>query len=159
MSKEHEEQAAKYIADWYADGTHSIIELEEKIISRFNVIERTQPLNLDVKVDKDWVEVKEPNPSNHVYGTAAHHYQKEVEAYQQAKTVREKIAELEDKGFWGRMAAKNKQRAELAEEQLQASESKTKELVIKAFNDGKKFIKNGGSSTTGNQYFELLNKQ
>jgi len=107
----------------------------------------SQPLNLDVKVDDNWVEVKEPKANQYDFEeiTERVEYHQRLEAYQQAKTVKEKIAEL------------TKERDELKDvveqwegyfddatgthpykKQLKAEQDKVKELVRTAYIDALK---------------------
>jgi len=44
------------------------------------------------------------------------------------------------------------------QEQLQAEKQKVKEMVIKSFNDGKRFQNHGGANTTGAEYYKTLNQ-
>ena len=90
----------------------------------------SQPLNLDVKVDDDWVELKEPDKldQSNIYLEAIHirTNKKQWEAYQQANTVREKIAELEEE---------NKNLTKLIwmpHNELQQENEKLRELLIVA---------------------------
>jgi hypothetical protein len=102
MSKiEEAEYHGKTLKYWKKNAKEDYIKVPISVLKYITVLEQmtSQPLNLDVKVDDDWVKVEEPENyiiwslspemklfSNHL----------ECVAYQQAKTVREKIAELEE---------------------------------------------------------------
>ena len=94
---------------------HGILEDEvPKLMADFAT---SQPLNLDVKVDDDWQPLEEPNETKEDDGNW--NYQARFNQYQQAKTVRQKIAKLEfELDSWKRSSLYRKEQIEQLTQEL-----------------------------------------